>query len=217
MENILINNDENEGIYTKDINGEICLHYKLNYANQNILTDSKFKNWLNNEIKKKGKNKYLVMCKNCNLFIYLKDSLGIFYIQCCDKKNFLNLCLYCGSFFKEGSYCCVKNGLKWSFGLLLFNGKYECFKYEDVDTLKYFPFLFHLIFIGTFYTGLFLHRKLTVNNNPYENYTSKGTSISLTATLIGILFIFVQSIVYFFPFIIIYFIYIILILTGFKL
>ena len=214
MENNLINNDESEGIYTKEINGEICLHYKLDYAEQNILTNAKFKNWLQNEIRKKGKNKYLVMCKNCKMFIYLDNFISSIRFDCCEKKSYLNLCLYCGSFFKEGFYCCAKNGLIRTFGSLLFNGQYSLFKYDDIDTMKCFPFIFHLIFIGTFYIGLFFQRKLKLYNKEYENYSTKGSSLS---KIIGILFILVQSFVYFFPFIIIYLLYIILIIIGFKL
>ena len=47
--------DSEEGIYIKNINGINCLHYKIDYSEQNFFKDNRFKNWLNEEIKKKEK------------------------------------------------------------------------------------------------------------------------------------------------------------------
>ena len=52
MENELIDNDEEEGIYIKEINGKKCLHYKLDYEGIKFLKEPKFLKWLNSQKKK---------------------------------------------------------------------------------------------------------------------------------------------------------------------
>ena len=108
MENTLI--EENEDLYTKVINGEISLYYKPAYSDKNILKDPRFKAWLNEQIKLKGKNKLLFKCNSCNFITYLKNIEEIKSIKCCEESliSFWYICPYCGDNFLFGKYCCKK-------------------------------------------------------------------------------------------------------------
>ena len=122
MENSLI--FEDDSIFTKEINGNKCLHYKFNHNNQNIIKDIRFQKWLKEEIDKKGKTYNLMFCKNSNFFLYFKNPREQHSFNCCDKKLLQLTCQFCGKFFYIESYCCTKCGIMGSFSLLLLNGQY---------------------------------------------------------------------------------------------
>ena len=205
MENLI---DEEEQVYFQEINGIKCLHYKVKYNNQNIVKDNRFKNWLKEEINKKGKFGNLYRCNKCNLFAYVKDyKEGQLFKNsndhsCADKY----FCSYCGNIFYGDSYCCAKRGLKSDFYICFFGPSSG----DSLEAIKYIPLLFNIVFIGSIYFSLFLDRKLKVKYDEFSCYGFKSTKLSEFAIKIGYLFIFLNSFLYFFVFIIIYFIYLIL-------
>ena len=206
MENVLIE----EEIYTKEINGEICLHYKPTYSGQNILNDIKFKAWLNEQEKLKGKNKLLLKCHSCNYITYIKNTQEIESIKCCKNSGFslAYICTYCGGDFSFGHYCCKRIALKWEFATTLLNGKYFCNKDNPKEAIKLIPFIFHIVFIYEFFEAFFFRAKIHL-----KNYECSETPL----IGIGAAFAILQGFTYFFPFLIIYFIYFIIALTGFEL
>ena len=208
MENILI--EENQDIHTKEINGEICLYYKPTYRGQNILNDIKFKTWLNEQEKLKGKNKLLFKCNSCNFIFYLKDMRDMESIKCCEKPgvSFWFICTYCGDNFTYDQFCCKRMGFKWELASTFLNGNYFCNAYKLLDQIKVMPLFFHVLFVFIFFETLFYLTKMKLKNSGCSETPLIG---------IGIIFSIVQGFTYFFPFLIIYFIYFIIALTGFKL
>ena len=208
--------DSEEGIYIKNINGINCLHYKIDYPEQNFFKDNRFKKWLNEEIKKKGKTDYIFMCTKCNIFAYLSGNDEIMSFYHCNDSSLSSmklLCLYCRKTFSAGKYCCARRGIISDFQDYLLDGCYSCIftKNSDLrDCIKSIPFIFNLIFIGTIFYGLFLHRKIKVGNDKYINYEIKGTKLSGISIVFAALFFLIHSFVYFFSFSIIYFIYLII-------
>ena len=134
MENLL---DEEDEIYTKEINGIKCLYYKPKFKNQNITKDKRFKNWLKEEINKKGKICLLYRCDICNLFAYIKDrkERELFRISkdhSCSDKYF---CTYCGNIYIGESYCCAKRGLQSDFYIAFFGPSSG----DSLEAIKYIP------------------------------------------------------------------------------
>ena len=205
MENIL-----EQDTYTKEINGEICLYYKPTYSGQNILNDIKFKAWINEQEALKGKNKLLFKCNLCNFIIYLKNMEEIEFINCCEQSrlSFWYICTYCGGNFAFGHFCCKRNALKWEFADTFLNGKYFGKKDNMFDQIKLIPLIFNFLFIYIFFLALFFHSKIHLKT--YE--CSEKPLIG-----IGVIFSIVQGFTFFFPFLIIYFIYFIISLIGFEL
>ena len=206
MENELIDNDEEEGIYIKEINGKKCLHYKLDYEGIKFLKEPKFLKWLNSQKKEIGKKDYLYMCKHCNIFIYPE----IHNFKCCFYSSYDPICLCCGSIFHGNSYCCPKRGLIEVSQMYILDGRYTCNLREGdgvIECLKSIPLIFNLVSIGTVYFGLFLHRRYKDGKSGCSCYETKGTKCSNIAINIGFGFVLILSLVYFIPFIIIYFIY----------
>ena len=205
MENLI---DEEEKVYFREINGIKCLHYKAKYNNQNIVKDNRFKNWLKEEINKKGKFCILYRCDKCNLFAYVKDyKEGQLFKNsndhsCADKY----FCSYCGNIFYGDSYCCAKRGLKSVFYKFLFGPNNGEFLY----VFRFIPLIFNILFIGSIYFSLFLHRKYKVEDCEFSSYELKDTKLSNFAIIIAVLFILLNSFLFFFAFIIIHLIYLIL-------
>ena len=133
MENELLDNEE-DGIYTKEICGKKCLHYKINYNGLKVLEDPRFNKWLNEQKSLIDKGYYLSMCKKCNIFVYykvLKDFI------CCSSPNTALVCLYCGNFYSGESYCCAKTGLIEVNKNYILNGNYTCnYKEGDKECIK---------------------------------------------------------------------------------
>ena len=204
MENTLIEED----IYTKEINGEKRLLYKPTYSGQNILNDLKFKAWVNEQEKLKGKNKLLFKCYSCNYITYLQNIEED--ANCCEDSriNLCYICPYCGGDFTFADYCCKRIALKWELGTTLLNGTYFSKKDTPMDAIKLIPFIFHIAFVYVFFEAFFFRAKIHLKT--YE--CSEKPLIG-----IGVIFSIVQAFTYFFPFLIIYFIYFIIALTGFEL
>ena len=204
MENILIEEP------TKEIDGRICFYYKQAYPGQNILNDIKFKTWINEQEKSKGKNRLLFKCNSCNYIFYLKNIEESKSIKCCEQScyNYCYICTYCGDNFSFAFYCCKRTALKWHLSSTLLNGKYFSKKDNLFDQIKLIPFLFHILFIYIFFEAFFFHTKMQLKT--YE--CSEKPLIG-----IGAIFAVVQGFTFFFPFCILYFIYFIIALTGFEL
>ena len=207
MENDLIENDE-DSVYTKYISGRECFHYNLKYKDQNIFKERCFIEWFNKQKKIYGSVDNICLCKNCNFFIYSRDSL--FSYDCCNKKSIIYICTYCGNEFRIYSYCCARRGLfEVSHSFLLYH--YECGLTVGnplAECLKRTPFIFNFIIIGTIYWGFFLERKYKKDNYEFSNYEDKETLTSTFAIIIFGLFSFLIAIIYFFYFIVFYLIFI---------
>ena len=213
MENEIIDNEE-EGIYIKEIEGIKCLHYKLEYKDSKILNDPRFLKWLNDE--KKSKKSYLSMCTKCNTFKYTGEN-----IKCCNHPYFEPICTSCGRRFAGDSYCCAKRGIVEVSSRYILDGSYTCGLYGDrlFNCFKAIPFIFNLVFIGTLYYGIFLHRSLKNNkrnNKKISSYEQIDTACGTIAINISFLCILVLSFVYFLPFIPIYFIYLIIFFKNYS-
>ena len=208
MENELI--EENQDIYTKEINGQICLYYKPTYSGQNLLNHIQFKTWLNEQEKIKGKSKLLFQCYSCNCITYLKNIKEIESINCCEDSRicFWYICTYCGGNFTFANYCCSRIAFKWEFATTFLNGHYFDKKDNLFDQIKLIPLISNFFFVYIFFEALFFRRKIHLKT--YE--CSEKPLIG-----IGAIFSIVQGFTYFFPFLIIYFIYFIIALTGFQL
>ena len=155
-----------------------------------------------------GKDDYILRCNHCNIFIYHKNA----DFKCCHYTTYDPICLYCGSFFYGESYCCLRRSLEEVSSRYILDGRYTCnIKEGDgvLECLKSIPFIFNLVFIGTIYFGLFLHRRYKEGANEYSSYEVKHTKCSNMAIFIGFAFVLILSLVYFIQFIIIYFIYLI--------
>ena len=215
MENEIIDNDEEEGIFIKEINGKKCLHYKLEYEGTKFLKHPKFIKWLNGQKNEIGKKDHLYRCKYCNIFIYPE----IDDFNCCNHTTYDPICLCCGSIFHGNFYCCSRRGLIEVSKRYILDGRYTCnLKKNDglFDCMKSIPFIFNLVFIGTFYFGLFFHRKYKDGKRGCSCYETKGTKLSRLAAFIGFSFVFVLSLVYFIPFVIIYIIYLIIFFKNYS-
>ena len=215
MENDLLDNEE-DGIYTKIICGKKCLHYKINYNGLKFLKDPRFIKWLNEQKELIGKRYKLGMCKSCNFFVYYKDFRGF---KCCFSSNHTRVCLYCGNFYAGGSYCCAKTGLIEVSSRYILDGRYTCNikkRGGALECLKSIPFVFNLVFIGTFYFGIFFHRKIKMGEKDISSYEHRGTKCGNYAAYISFSVILVIAFVYFIPFNIIYFIYLIIFFKGYS-
>ena len=215
MENVIIDNDEEEGIYIKEINGKKCLHYKLEYERITFLKDPTFVKWLNEQKDEIGEIDHIYMCRVCNIFVYYK---GTDY-KCCNHFNYITICLYCGSFYEIDNYCCLRRGLIEISSRYLLNGIYTCNLKDGegiLGCIKSIPFIFYLSFISTFYFGLFLHRKYKNIKAKFSSYGRKDTKFSHIAFNIGLMFILVISLVYSIQFIILYFIYLIIFFKNYS-
>ena len=208
MENELI--EENQDIYTKEINGEICLFYKPTYYGKNILKDPKFKTWINEQEKLKGKNKLLFKCNSCNFIFYLRNNEEIKSINCCEKSriNFWYICTYCGDNFSFSYYCCKRIAIKWILASTFLNGIYFDNHDNIINSIKLVPLIFHILFVYLFFEAFFFRTKMHLKT--YE--CSEKPLIG-----IGVIFSIVQGFTFFFPFLILNFIYFIIALTGFEL
>ena len=215
MENDLIDNDDEERIYIKEISGNKCLHYKLKYEGVKFLKEPKFVKWLNEQKKEIGKVDYILFCRRCNIFIYHKN----IDFKCCQYTTYDPICLYCGSIFHGDSYCCSRRGLEEVSSRYILDGRYTCNIKEGegvLECLKSIPFIFNLVFIGTIYFGLFLHRRYKDGINGPSSYEIKGTKCSTIAIFIGFAFVLILSLVFFIQFIIIYFIYLIFFFKNYS-
>ena len=204
MENELI--DVEDEVYIKKVNGIKVIHYKENYNNQNFLKDNRFKNWLNEEIMKKGINgRYNILCKcsKCDFFLYGKYN-EIKSFPHCDSYLFDYICSFCGKQFYSYVCCCSKRGL-----INFYFYFFDTFDIDFLDCGKFIPLLFNFIFIGTIYFILFLHRKLNIGDHEFSTYHDKDPILSIVARIIAVFFALVFSFVYIFVFIIIYFIFLI--------
>ena len=171
MENILINDEEKDGIYTLEIKGRECLHYKLNFPRENVFKNPKFKNWLNKIIKEKGKIDNLRYCEKCNIFAYKEDSM--FAFVCTSNCNYLtHFCFFCRKIYQDERYCCYKRGLKESFKSYLFNWEYKCDDWYEY--IRFIPYLFNVIFIGSIFYGLFLDIRYKNENYSYESKINRN-------------------------------------------
>ena len=208
MENTLI--EENQDLYTKVINGEICLYYKPTYNGKNILKDPKFKKWLNEQEKLKGKEKLLFKCNKCNFITYLKNIEEIDSMKCCEESrvSFWYICPYCGGNFDFGSFCCKRIALKWIFSTTFLNGQYFNKKDNLFDEIKLIPLIFHWLFVYMFFEAFFFRAKIQLKT--YE--CSEKPLIG-----IGAIFSIVQGFTFFFPFLVLYIIYFFIALTGYEL
>ena len=110
--------------------------------------------------------------------------------------------------FFFGHYCCKRIALRWEFSSSLLNGKY--FTKEDTifDEIKLIPLIFHWLFVYMFFEAFSFRAKIQLKT--YE--CSEKPLIG-----IGAIFSIVQGFTFFFPFLIIYFIYFFIALTGFEL
>ena len=209
MENELI--DVEDEVYIKEINSIKVIHYKENYNNQNFLKDNRFKNWLNEEIMKKGINgRYNILnkCSKCDFFLYGKYN-EVKSCPHCNSFLFDHICAFCGKQYRSYSFCCSKRGLIDDFYFFFFDAFYTDF----LDCGKYIPLIFNLIFIGIIFFSLFLHQKLKEGDKEFLTFSNKRTKLSNFAKIIALLFALVLSFIYFFVFIIIYFIFLILYFT----
>ena len=215
MENDLLEGEE-DSVYTKEICGKKCLHYKLHYKDEKMIKDKRFIKWLNEE-KRNNKNKenYFLKCQNCHFCVYsYKEDYS-----CCEKKSLICICLFCGEIFHGSSYCCARRGLLEISNQYILYFSYACnFKKGDgfLESFKVMPFIFNLIFIGTIYVGFFCHRKLTVGNSEFSNYEHRTSLLARSALIIFGLFTLIMSFVFFFHFLIIYFIYLIIYTMHYK-
>ena len=198
-------NDEQNNIYTEEINNHIVLRYKLQYFSKNYLKQPIFEKWFNKEKNTHGKYKGLYKCKNCNSFVYIEET-NHYSFKCCENSHLEYICTYCGSVYYGDSYCCIKRGLKSDFREYLLDGSYSCTKglYESA---KAFPLVFHIAFSGTIFCALFLHRRGSNTLNINSSYETKDTSLSHIAKIIILLFILSYSILFYIPLSFIHFIY----------
>jgi hypothetical protein len=199
------------------INNEVCFINKYNYSSKKLFENPSFLKWWNEEIRKKGKEGILKQCEECNIFCYLNKNIRSF--RCQKNHYFIPTCIYCGCTFSGDCYCCIKRSLESDFGDYLLDGFYSCNINQTngiIECIKAAPFIFNLVFAGSLYFGLFFHRKIKVDEKLYSSYEKRETFLSKASVIIAIMFFLVHSVVYFFPFIIIYLIYLIIFFKGYK-
>ena len=172
------------------INNEVCYFNKNNYASNQILKNPLFLKWWNEEKRKKGEKGFLKQCEQCNIFFYLTRSNYDFK---CKNNHYLNpICNYCACIFHGGSYCCAKRSLISVFRLYLLNGCYSCNTNQSdglLECIKAAPFIFNLVFVGSFYYGLFFHIRIIVKEQKYSCYEQKTTPLSKAAVNNGYIYL----------------------------
>ena len=227
MENTLIDVEENEN-NIKEINGLLCFQYKMKYKGERILKTNKFKLWLKEEKRKKGNKDLLYYCDNCNIFCYFQYQKERLSFKClCNLSMKNKICTYCGYQYYGAHCCCARRGFKESFKYYLLNGRYTCNinKTDGIfDCMKAYSCIFNFLFIGTIYCGLFYKRLLkkcltdkNIDCYEYKNNSSRNQfSLSNISLYISILFILVYCIIYYVPFTIIYFIYLIIFFKNYD-
>ena len=209
MENILIVDNDDEAVYTKEICNKRCLQYKSKFKGENILKVPQFIKWFNEE-KEKEKQGRLYKCIYCNFYAYLKSRKNF---KCCKRSYYLDtFCEFCGRYYYESAYCCPKRGLIEVYRKYLLYGLYTC---EIMDgelfltCAKFVPIIIIFMFIGTIYFGLFFQRNLTEEEKGTSNYGGRETICSHIMMFISGIIIVIMTIIYFFPLLIVYFIYLI--------
>jgi len=207
MENKLI---EDELIY-EEINGVKGLKYKLQYSNTKVGKDPIFKKWLSSEKLSKGDNGIVCYCKNCNLFIYLqnKNEINETATKCCNSFGYGYICNYCGEIFFISSLCCIKNGLKNEFEEFIFSIKFN----QISEYFIFFPIITYFIFFLILFSALFYDRKAKIGDDEFSSYSEKDTKLQkFGQSVVGISLI-IYSLIYTIPFLILYIIFLIMIIT----
>ena len=130
------------------------------------------------------------------------------------------ICEYCGRIYYGQSYCCPITGLFGVSSEYILDGRYTC-DYTKTDgkfnCFKSIPFLFNLVFIGTIYFGFFMKRTLKHGEKYYSTYeTDDRSNGKILVYFFFFLFTLAMSIIYFFPFFIIYIGYLIIFFKDYE-
>ena len=208
MENKLIEDEFNY----EEINGVNGLKYKLQNSNTKVSEDPIIKKWLSSEKLSKGDNGIPCYCIKCNLFFYFrnKKELNETKKECCESFEYGYICNYCGEIFFSFSLCCSKNGIKYAFKEFFTDIKFK----EFSEYLILFPIMTYIIFFFIIYEALFDNRRLKVGKNEFSSYNiTKLTKLKKIAQIIiGLLFL-LNSLIYAIPFLILYLILLVIIIT----
>ena len=120
-------------------------------------------------------------------------------------------CFFYRWLYSSGCYCCNKRGLKESFKEYLLDFYRKCGNIEE--NIRFIPFTFNALFIGTIFYGLFLHRRF--RNENFSHESRENSYKGFLVYILSLIFL-TESFVYFFHFIIIYIPYLIIILKNYK-
>ena len=207
MENKLI---EDELTY-EEKNGVKGLMYKLQNFNTKVSEDPKIKKWISSEKVSKGDNGIACYCTKCKLFFYFQNENELNRTKkvCCSSTEYGYICKYCGKIFLSSSFCCSKNGIKCAFKEFFSEIEFK----EFSEYLILFPIITYLIFVLFFYEGLFYQRRLKIGKNEFSTYENKNRTklLFFGQVVVGLLFL-LNSLIYAIPFLILYFIILVIIL-----
>ena len=208
MENKLIEDELNY----EEINNLKGLKYILQYSNTKVSEDPIIKKWLSSEKLAKGDNGIACYCQKCNLFFYFQNEneLNETKKKCCDSLFYGYICKYCGEIFFRNSLCCLKNGMNETFKKFIFTIDFnECSQY-----IILFPIITYLIFFISLYGALFYFRRTTVDNNEFSCYDQRGTKLWYFGQVIVGLSLILYSLIYAIPFLILYIVFLIMIISN---
>ena len=208
MENKLIEDD----LTYEEINGVKGLKFKIQYSHTKIDENPIFKKWLSSEKLSKGDNGIACYCINCNLFFYFQneDELNKTKLKCCHLYNYGYICKYCGEIYLDTSLCCIKNGMKCTFEEVLFGWDFNYLS----QYLALFPIITNFLFFVSLYGALFYFRKTKIDNVEFSSYDNKNTKLKDFSQIVVGLSLFLYSLIYAIPFLILYIVVLFMIIKN---
>ena len=152
------------------------------------------------------------IAKNVIYFFYFQNEneLNGTKKKCCDSYSYGYICKYCGKIFYDSSFCCPKNGIKFSFEDVFFNIEFN----EIPQYFLLFPIITFIIFFFSLYGALFYFRRTTVDNNEFSCYDQRGTKLWYFGQVIVGLSLILYSLIYAIPFLILYIVFLIMIISN---
>ena len=194
-------NEKNEKLNNFD--AELNNAFKLDYKEQNLNNNIKYKNWETSMIKKFGNNARLFKCSKDNLLFYTSNQECKefpFYVSICPYCK-REICYFCSRFSKDEAFsgnCCLKRGIYYA---IFESGCNIYIKYDHIDPppekfikISLIPYINIQFFISLcfkfFFLGLPKKNAEDMDNDKLITYEEHFDIEHRYKTLIIILFIF---------------------------
>ena len=214
-------NDENDLTFKENIKAGI---FQIEFSNQNLDDNIKFRNWKKNMTKIYGNDLIFVSCCKDNIFFGAKRKYKSTYKFVCPKcKNYI--CSFCLKLVSSDyGDCCVRARLRSVYYRLP-----ECSEVKgegincsiSLEWLLIIPFLSFLYFIGGILNSLFFRLSKPLNLNSYRKFSYRYSDYYKRKSRITYSIIYTIKVLFaiaimvaFFPFVILDFILTILLIIS---
>ena len=181
----------------EEIEGYKTLKYTVKDNGKNINKVPVYTQWLKSMKVEKGENGKVTYCTKCHSFFYYLNHEDIFALEFhkgCFITDLSYFCEYCGELYSENSICCFKKLVEiitQTFSVLNF-------------CLIFIPFLAIFKILVSTFTIIYSKR---INKKEDINYINHiyDSEYNIPLRVILILMYFLNTLVFFFPYLVIYF------------